>query len=90
MENEIAWLRKYFPAPKPVRVWFVPYKKYYGATFDCGKYFLIKIAKRLDFNATVETLYHEWSHCLRFDTYPDHSDSWARAYGCITRKAQNE
>lgn len=90
MEFEIAWLREHFPTPKPVRVHFVNYKKHFGGTWDCGEYYLIRIAKRLDREAKIDALQHEYAHCLKFDTYPDHSRSWACAYGRIYRKAHNE
>lgn len=90
VKDEILWLKKNFPLDKKVSIWFVDYKRYFGATFDLGDRFVIKIAKRLDWDTMVDTLYHEWAHCLTFDIHPDHSRSWACAYGKILRKSHKE
>ena len=86
---EIAWLKEYFPIGK-VRVWRVPYTVSQGSALKRDNDFLIKVAKRLDFDTAVFALYEEWAHCLTYDTHPDHSDSWARAHGRILRKSKNE
>lgn len=90
LKYEIAWLKKYFPTAKPVKIHVVPYKRYFGTTTETDTDFVIKIAKRLGWETGVDTLFHEWAHCLTFATHPDHSDAWARAYGRITRKWHNE
>jgi len=90
MKNEIAWLKENFPLSKPVKIWLVPYKKYFGIASETKTHFIIKIARRLDFISACDTLRHEWSHCLTFNSHPDHSDAWARKYGQIIRRRGNE
>ena len=94
-------LRQDFPCDHPVKVRRLghPFATDKAPWGDCGlvneyksganRYFLIRLAKKADWNRQFETLLHEWTHCLTWQLVgngKDHCDSFARRYGVLYRK----
>ena len=91
----IAWLRRNFPAQVTVHVQSKLLKKDQGETeyisdgsHKDGEWFNIKINRKQSFLSRIDTLIHEWAHCLTWfgaETYEDHSSEWGIALAKIYR-----
>ena len=85
----IAWLRRNFPADSPVCVASAPLKGVHGCTSLKTGYYQIKINKRKSFSLRIDTLIHEWAHCITWlgaeADIEDHSSEWGLAYAKIYR-----
>lgn len=86
----IAWLRRNFPAQKPIRIHSKPLKKVCGYTeYDTvWKFFHIKIHRKQSFELRIDTLIHEWAHCLTWfgaEETVEHSAEWGIAYAKVIR-----
>ena len=84
----IAWLRRNFSTQFPTYVQSRPLKKDQGETEFPGVLFYIKINRKQSFLARIDTLIHEWAHCLTWfgaETDEDHSSEWGITYAKIYR-----
>ncbi len=88
----IAWLRREFPAQHKVRIRSVKMKDYDGeAIFQNQsryKQFLIRINRNKPLATKLDTLLHEWAHCLTWfgaEQEEHHSDEWGLWYAKIYR-----
>lgn len=84
----IAWLRREFPAQYKVRVRSVKMESYDGDTSWEIAYFHIRINRNKPLSTKLDTLLHEWAHCLTWfgaDQEEDHSDEWGLWYAKIYR-----
>lgn len=91
-----------FPPKKPVRlnICITPYSRdeygkiskpkarVYGCTEDRKKYFKIRINKCYKLEIQIDTLMHEWAHCLaNWHALEDpHSKEWGIWYAKIYRE----
>lgn len=86
----IAWLRRNFSAQRPILVRSIILKKEHGYTeYDTmWKFFRIKIHRKQSFELRIDTLIHEWAHCLTWfgaEETTEHSAEWGLAYARIYR-----
>lgn len=84
----IAWLRRNFPAQKPVLVRSVILKRDNGDTDYIKRKFVIRIHPKQSINLRLDSLLHEWAHCLTWfgaETDEDHSSEWGITYAKILR-----
>jgi hypothetical protein len=51
-------------------------------TFD-GTDYMITISSRLDSQAQIETLMHEWAHVLAIEEAYEHGESWSSMYSHV-------
>jgi hypothetical protein len=98
----IKILRKKFPSNKNIRVLITvtpynrdinnkiapPKKRVYGITYDKNTHYIIKININDPLAIQLDTLMHEWAHCLAgWNNKGDHhSDKWGLAYAKIYRE----
>ncbi len=81
----IRRVRKRFPTASVVHVCRRLLKTYDGhLTFD-GESYLITISTRIDWEAQVESLLHEWAHVLTIESAWTHTDEWGITYAKIYR-----
>lgn len=81
------WLRRNFPVQCTVSVRSIPMKKLHGFT-EYEKRFYVKINRKQSYKLRIDTLIHEWAHCLTWfgaETDEDHSSEWGLAYARIYR-----
>lgn len=83
-----CWLKKEFPSCYPVRILLLPNDKMPVAhdgqcTATPERRFTIKIRDGLDWQATQETLFEEWSHLLRFHLWQVEGEEHDAIYGAI-------
>lgn len=56
------------------------------------KYFKIRIDNRLSWDATWESLIHEWAHAISWkeghETVDDHDETWGLAYAHCYRETE--
>lgn len=84
----IAWLRRNFPAGHVIYVQSKSLKKDQGETELKGICFYIRIHRKQSFLSRIDSLLHEWAHCLTWfgaETDEDHSAEWGIAYAKIYR-----
>ncbi len=85
----IAWLRRNFPAPYNVSVESREIKEHGYTEFHGGLFICIKINRRKSYNLKIDTLLHEWAHCLTWlgaeSEIEDHSAEWGIAYAKLYR-----
>lgn len=84
----IAWLRRNFPAQCPVYVKSKFLKKEHGYTECIGGWFRIKINRKESYELRIDTLIHEWAHCLTWygaEETAEHGAEWGIAYARIYR-----
>ena len=91
----IAWLRRNFPARYNIHIYSKPLKKLQGYTeyisdgsHRDGEWFNIRIDRKQCFLLRIDTLIHEWAHCLTWfgaETNEDHSSEWGLAYAKLYR-----
>ena len=86
----IAWLRRNFPAQHLVCVRSRSLKEDQGETELIGlpTWFHIRINRKQSYLSRIDTLIHEWAHCLTWfgaETHEDHSSEWGIAYAKIYR-----
>ena len=89
----LAWLRRKFPPPRPVRVRRASLppeegSKVFGETVNGGRQYTIKIEGRQSWPLIRDTLLHEWAHILTWngnDT-DDHGEEWGLQYARIYRE----
>ena len=91
----LAWLHRNFPTQHNIHVQSKLIKKNQGYTeYICdgshkdGEWFSIKIDRKQCFLLRIDTLIHEWAHCLSWsgaETSEDHSAEWGIAYAKIYR-----
>ena len=91
----ISWLRKEFPTIHPVSVRSIELKDFCGDAIltysdeDRPIRFFIRINKHKNFETRIDTLLHEWAHCLSWlgaGHNKDHGSEWGIAYARIYRK----
>ncbi len=90
----IRWLRKEFPALFPIIVRSRVFKSLFGDARlaykgDTPFRFLIRINKKKNFDAKIDTLLHEWAHCLTWlgdGQDEDHSPEWGISHARIYRR----
>jgi hypothetical protein len=84
----IAWLKRNFPAQRPVYVKSKSIKKFHGLTDLITGYFLIEISRKQSYELRVDALLHEWAHCLTWfsaEETAEHSAEWGIDYAKIIR-----
>lgn len=91
----IAWLRREFPAQYPI---YIRSEEIRNGDYDGDarfvsrdKQFFIRINSRRPLSAKIDTLLHEWAHCLVWfgaDQKEDHSDEWGLWYAKVYRAFQ--
>ncbi len=84
----IAWLRRNFPPSSDVFVKSAAIKEH-GYTRPGTGYYQIVINKRKSFGLRIDTLLHEWAHCLTWlgaeTDIEDHGAEWGIAYARLYR-----
>lgn len=82
----IAWLRREFPSPfSPICVRSQEIPNLCGDTSWDGHRFLIRINKSV-FQVKLDTLLHEWAHCLTWfgaNRMEDHPGEWGLCHANI-------
>lgn len=86
----LAWLHRNFPAEQPITVRSKSLKKrkLCGETVYHKRWFTIYIHRNQCLNLRIDTLIHEWSHCLVWhgaEASEDHSSEWGIQYAKIYR-----
>ncbi len=86
----IAWLWREFPVVGGVSVRSMILKELCGdACLHHHKKFLIRINRKKSLEVRVDTLLHEWAHCLTWfgaERNEDHGGEWGIAYAKIYSK----
>ncbi len=84
----IAWLRRNFLTSAIVYVESAKIKGH-GYTKPEGGYFQIRINSRKSFALRIDTLLHEWAHCMTWlgdeSDIEDHGAEWGIAYARLYR-----
>lgn len=83
------WLRKKYPLQYPVEIRTVKAKKNDGTTNFDGEVFRIRIREDQDFGPKIDSLTHEWAHCLTWfgaEQDEEHSSEWGIAQAAIYRE----
>lgn len=84
----IEYLRENYPVLIPVRV--VRQRiagGHAGDTTKTEKGFRVRVHSDLAFSLAVDTLVHEWAHCLAWDLPgPAHSAAWGVLYADLYRE----
>ena len=88
--KHVAILREFCPPLLPVRVNRRPLKDCLGYTSiifdkrDRVSHFIVAIDSRMSWDATWQTLVHEWAHTIAWheghETVDDHGPEWALAF----------
>lgn len=84
----VRFLKDSFPQDYPVSVRRVKMSKAYDG--DCElkkKYFLVRINNRLPEHVAIDTLLHEYAHCVAWNKcmVDHHCSEWGKAYSKIYR-----
>ena len=84
----VRFLKDSFPQDHPVSVRRVKMSKAYDG--DCElkkKYFLVRINNRLPEHVAIDTLLHEYAHCVAWNKcmVDHHCSEWGKAYSKIYR-----
>lgn len=87
VDEALELLRKYCPLSKPVVITEISKRKTIGLSRP-GDSFEIEIAIDVDSVTQVETLVHEWAHCLRLNGR--HDDSWGIEHARCYRATNTE
>ena len=86
--STIAWLHRNFPADSPISIKSVSMKEH-GYTQPETGYYQIKVNKKKSFSLRIDTLLHEWAHCLTWlgaeTDIEDHGAEWGIAYARLYR-----
>ena len=84
----IAWLRRNVPADSPVCIKSIKIKEHGYTKPEIG-YYQIKINRRKSFDLRIDTLLHEWAHCMTWmgteADIEDHGAEWGIAYAKLYR-----
>lgn len=88
----ITWLRQEFPAQHKVCVRSKEMRDreyiFDGYIILPDKLFLIFINRKRNLSTKLNTLLHEWAHCLTWfgaDLVEEHSDEWGLSYAKLYR-----
>lgn len=84
----IAWLRREFPTQHKAHVRSCVLCNLDGDAFFLGMWFKIRINRKKSLAIKLDTLIHEWAHCLTWfgaEQLEDHSDEWGLQYAKIYR-----
>ncbi|KKL56725.1 hypothetical protein LCGC14_2242530 [marine sediment metagenome] len=88
----LAWLRRNFPPSSKVSVRSLEIKEHGCTTFGYAPMvgsFEIQINRKKSFSLRIDTLLHEWAHCVTWlgaeTDIEDHSAEWGVAYAKIYR-----
>lgn len=76
VDRALKLLQKHCPLPKPHIIKEISKRKGLGFAYFNGDIFKIEIATDVESITQVETLTHEWAHCLA----GGHNDSWGIEY----------
>lgn len=84
----VIFLKKKFPQKYPVSVRRTAISNLYDG--DCSiknKTFKIRINKKLPEYAAIDTLLHEYAHCVAWDkcSCEEHCNEWGKAYSKLYR-----
>jgi len=99
-DNALRRLRQGLPLGVPLEVKTVPPEKIAGLcglcwTFEDPDKFEVQVSRELSILAAVDTLIHEYAHCLDHvvngtDSRKEHRNSWGVAYAKCYRAVHKE
>ncbi len=85
----LRWLRRNFPAELPVRVRSCQMKDCGDSAYSEGmKDFRVRVKASQSLSARLDTVLHEWAHCLTWfgaECDEDHSSEWGITYAKLYR-----